>query len=139
MRNLLWTATAVLVMLVSGSSVLAQVNTVVPANGGGNPPNGKKFAKCTGTYTVPNPNVNDADYVTVQVFEKSVVNGQVTWTLVDTINDGAPAGGNYATAITTYALTNGTEYMFTAVLHIKPKVGGPGSAVIPGATVTWTP
>jgi hypothetical protein len=135
MRNLLWTAMAVVVMLIGADNVLAQATTVVPANAGGNPPALKTNVKCTGTYNVPGGKV--ADYVTVHVYEKSIANKQVIYTLVDTINDPAPAGGNYTTE--TKAFNTGVEHKFEAYLYVKPAGGGASTLAPPGVVVNWTP
>jgi hypothetical protein len=135
MRNLLWTATAVVVMLVGGSNVMAQATTVVPANAGGAPPQGKTNVKCTGTYTVPQGKVEVN--VTVYVYEKSIANRKVVYTLVQTLNDAAPANGTYTT--TFEPINTGVEHKFEAFLFVKPVGGGAVTVVNPGVTVNWTP
>ncbi len=136
MRNLLWTATAMVVMLVGVGNVMGQATTVVPANAGGAPPLGKTNVKCTGTYALPGG--RQADLVKVDVYEKSVNGGgQVVWTHVTTITDIAPAAGTYTTAQA--PLTTGTEHMFTATLWTQPIGGGKSLPSAPSVTVTWTP
>jgi hypothetical protein len=125
-------------MLVGTGKVLGQANTVVPANAGGAPPAGQTNVKCTGTYTVPAvPAGQVADHVNVEVYEKKIVGRQVILTLVATLNDGAPAGGNYTTGHT--ALTTGVEHTFIAYLYTRPAAGGAATLVNPGVTVKWTP
>jgi hypothetical protein len=84
MRNLLWTTAAVVVMLIGAENAMAQATTVVPADAGGTPPAMMKNVKCTGTYTLPAN--KEAVNVTVYVYEKSVANKQIVYTLVQTLN-----------------------------------------------------
>lgn len=130
MRNLLWTATAVVVMLVGGSNVMAQAAPTVEGKTVPNPPPlpatpppaGKDSIYAQGTWTIPaNAKINK---VTARIY-KEEPNGDLTFVIEVTDNNPNPTNkaktaGTYKTA--PHDVDNTKKYTFIVDVYVDAAV-----------------
>ncbi len=134
MRNLLWTATAVLVMLVGGSNVMAQVAPTVQAkvNAVANPPAGKADVYATGNHNIPANQVKNK--VVASWYKQDAATGNLVF--VGTTDDLALARLIYVTSDIRVDKLDGAGAPQKYTVIVQVYVDGPGGANNP---VAWGP